>query len=296
MPDEAPGVRWRAVRALDREVAHVASTSAVLPGQHLCSVVHHDGSLADRVVAWAREGFAAGERVVYVDSERDEFLHWLADDGVDYAPLLTDGSLVVLRPQDAYLVDGAYDLDRRIALQAAFVKQSVADGYPAVRMSSRAIVAVGAFPDIAALVEYETRFEALCKQLPMSGVCIYDRAAFVDELAQVTASHPRAVADDQVRCWIEPGRVRLAGEVDVSNADLVADVLAHVAPVDGVLVLDAGALSFIDVTGVSTFVATAQRLAPAARVDVRNPPSQFATILAALAWEHELDVTTGAPA
>ena len=256
--------------------------------------MRHDDSLADRVVAWAREGFAAGERVVFVDSERDDFLHWLAADGVDYAPLLTDGSLVVLRPQDAYLVDGAFDLDRRIALQAAFVEQSVADGYPAVRMSSRAIVAVGAFPDIAALVEYETRFEALCKQLPMSGVCIYDSAAFVDELAQVTAAHPRAVADDQVRCWIEPGRVRLAGEVDISNADLVADVLAHAVPADGVLVLDAGALSFIDVTVVSMFVATAQRLAPVARVSVSNPPPQFATILAALAWEHELDVTTGA--
>lgn len=248
------------------------------------------------MVAWAREGFAAGERVVYVDSERDEFLGWLGAGGVDYGPLLTDGSLVVLRPEDAYLVDGAYDLDRRIALQAAFVEQSITEGYPAVRMSSRAVVAVGAFPDIAALVEYETRFEALCKQLPMSGVCIYDSAAFLDELPQVTASHPRAVADDQVRCWIEPGLVRLAGEVDVSNADLVANVLSHAVPRDGVLLLDAGALTFIDVAGVSAFVATARRLAPGARVTVAHPPPQLGTIVAALAWEQELDVVSGATA
>lgn len=284
------------MRALDRDVAAVDPTSAVLPGQHLCSVVRHDDGLADRVVAWAREGFAAGERVVYVDGERDEFLQWLADGGVDYRPLLTDGSLVVVRPEDAYLVDGAFDLDRRIALQGAFVKQSVADGYPAVRMSSRAVVAVGAFPDIAALLEYESRCEALCRHLPMSAVCIYDSAAFVDELPQLTAAHPRAVADDQLRCWVEPGRVRLAGELDVSNADLVANVLAHTAPTDGSLVLDVGALSFVDVAGVTAFVSTARRLAPAARVTVVNPPTHLRTILAALAWEPELDVVTGTAA
>lgn len=259
----------------------------------MCSIVRHGDRLADRVVAWAREGFAAGERVVCVDGERDEFLQWLADGGVDYPSLLADGSLVVVRPEDAYLVDGAFDLDRRIALQGAFVKQSVADGYPAVRMSSRAVVAVGAFPDIAALVEYETRFEALCQELPVSGLCIYDSDAFLDELPQLTASHPRAVADDQLRCWMERGRVRLAGEADVSNADLVANVLAHTVPTDGSLVLDVGALSFIDVAGVSAFVSTARRLAPAARVTVVNPPPHLRTILTALAWEDEVDVVTG---
>lgn len=262
----------------------------------MCSVVRHGDRLADRVVAWAREGLAAGERVVYVDGERDEFLQWLGDGDIDYRPLLSDGRLVVVRPEDAYLVDGAFDLDRRIALQGAFVRQSLADGYPAVRMSSRAVVAVGAFPDIPALVEYETRFEALCRELPVSGVCIYDSDAFHDELPQVTASHPRAVADDQVRCWIEPGRVRLAGEVDVSNAELVANVLAHTAPGDGALVLDVGALSFIDVAGVTAFVSTARRLAPAARVTVVNPPSHLRTILTALAWEDELDIVAGTAA
>lgn len=284
------------MRALDRDVAPVDSTSAILPGQHVCSVVRHGDRLADRVVAWAREGLAAGERVVYVDGERDEFLQWLADGDIDYRPLLSDGSLVVVRPEDAYLVDGAFDLDRRIALQGAFVRQSLADGYPAVRMSSRAVVAVGAFPDIAALVEYETRFEALCRELPVSGVCIYDSDAFLDELPQLTASHPRAVADDQVRCWIEPGRVRLAGEVDVSNAELVANVLAHTAPADGALVIDVGALSFIDVAGVTAFVSTARRLAPAARLTVVNPPPHLRTILTALAWEDELEIVTGSAA
>jgi stage II sporulation protein AA (anti-sigma F factor antagonist) len=62
--------------------------------------------------------------------------------------------------------------------------------------------------------------------------------------------------------------VKLSGEIDLSNADLLGDKLAGFAGEDDHLVIDLSALEFMDSSGIAMLLRAAVR---ASSVEVRNP-------------------------
>lgn len=261
-------------------------------GQHLCWVV--DGAEAQtRAASWARDGLLREERVVYVKRPGGlgAFLSRLEDHGVDWRRRVGAGQLVLLSVEEAYLGGGAFDPERAVTEHGRLVSQSLDEGYTGVRLSSEAGAALSILRDLDALLAYEAGIETLCRTDPFSALCFCDRQVVGAHCVPFANAHPRGVGDEMVEIRAEPGRVWLAGEVDISNSDLVGSVLAAAKGNEGELVIDLTDLAFIDVGAAGRLAQLPRRLGPGHHVRVVRPPSQLMTILQVLEWDHELDLT-----
>lgn len=265
---------------------------ALGPGQHMCWIVDHADDRVRGAAAWAEQGLAAGEQVVWVEraGDRGGFVAELERHGVAWRRPVGEGRLVVLQPHDALLVEGRFDVEARMALHAAFVRQSLADGFSAVRMGAEAAPALGIIPDIDALLAYERGMEELTRTLPVSVMCFYGRPALGARLAQFVPVHGRGVVAPLLRMSSTPGEVRLSGEVDLSNSDLLGALLSGVEPRGGRVQVQLRDLRFIDVGGTAQLVQLSRRLGPQVRVRVLDPPPQLARILDAGGFVHHLEV------
>jgi anti-anti-sigma factor len=85
--------------------------------------------------------------------------------------------------------------------------------------------------------------------------------------------------------------VRLTGELDCATAPeletALADLAAHDPP--RIVIVEAGGLTFADVVGLGLIIDTAQRLAPAGQVRVRDASRQVARVLTLLGHAALLD-------
>jgi anti-anti-sigma regulatory factor len=271
----------------------VTVTVSISPGQHCCWAVSDRAEAEALVAEWVRDGLAAGDRMLYLEpASHDGALSRLLDrEGIAWREAAGRGQLLVATPETALLVDGEFAPDRLLASHAGLVDQALADGYPAVRMCGAATDLLTVVPDREALRAYEARIDGFCATRPVSILCLYDRRAFEGDLGAFLRTHMNALADSQVLALVEDGRVRLVGEVDLSNVELLTAILEGLPPRD--IVVDMGGLSFIDLKGAAELVGLARRIGPEARVTVSSPPPHLARILATLGWTDELDLTVG---
>lgn len=265
------------------------------PGAHTCLVFDDPRERIDRAVTWVQLGLDRGERLVYVEAPGQDgsFTQELAEAGLDVSAPLRDGQLVLLPAAEALLAEGDWDVERRMALHERFVHESLDAGFSAVRMAAEAAPALTLIPSMAELRRYEQGMEALTQRLPVSVMCFYERRAFAAELGGFALIHPRGIEDRQMRVFAKPGHVTMVGEVDFSNSELMTQVLDEAVPVDGRVVVDLGAVSFIDVGGAGRLVELARRLGGPDRVRIVDPPRQLGRILAAADWQDELEMVAG---
>jgi hypothetical protein len=255
-------------------------------GVHECRTIDGPDALPPLLSAWARSGFAGGERVVYVDPDGADglFLAGLTAMGVPIADPLSSGQLVVLTPDEAFrCADGRFDAGAKMAEQAAFAEACLAEGFTAVRMAAEVSVALTAMPDAAALLDFEHGVEALSTALPVSALCLYDRAVLGSDLTRYVEAHPRRAADTQVVIRSQPGWLEVVGEVDLSNGDLLRGVARRAVPLDGELVVDVRRLTFADLGAALEVVAIARRLEDVT-VRVLGAPRGLQRILSVAGW------------
>lgn len=259
-------------------------------GDHVCGVVDAPEQLAECIASWVREGLEAGRRVVCVDRAGEpRYPAWLAAAGIDWSSAVDAGRLVLLPTDRAYLTEGVFDVERCLSQLTTFIEQSLEAGYPGVSMAADAGVAFEVFPDIDSVAAYEDGFEQLCRRYPVSGLCIYERAAFESALPTVVRAHPRTVADDNFSGRVEGDAIRLAGELDLSSCDLLAALLAT-PPAGPETTVDLREVAFIDVAATGTLVEAARRWAPATRMRIVGASPQLRTIVSVGGWTHDVDL------
>ena len=167
-----------------------------------------------RLSEWVREGFARGEKVVYVEAgARDgrDVLATLAALGIDVPAATGDGRLEVVEPGEFYRPGG----------QAALVDRVLAEGYPALRISGEAssaheVLTPGAHREVEDLVE------RLCAERPVSALCQYAvRSVPGAALDDVVAGHPAGVRELSLATRGADARLELRGSVDLANVDVL---------------------------------------------------------------------------
>lgn len=77
----------------------------------------------------------------------------------------------------------------------------------------------------------------------------------------------------------DPRTFRLAGELDLLNAEEVAAMLEPASRGDGDLILDLSGLDFIDSSGIRALIRTAQHLGDSARLVLRAPTRPVGVVL-----------------
>ena len=189
------------------------------------------GSEAERLsalAAWARRGLENDEKVVYTEAcdtppERS-VVRLLQDDGIDVATATAEGRLAILPPAELYPPDGQVGMFERALAVMPQAAHSVAE---------RAV-------------------DQLCRTERLSAMCQYEqRDTAGDRLRDVASSHAGGgIRQHALSTAQQDGHLVLAGEIDVSNDDILTCALRAAAEqASQTLRLDMSRVEFIAAAG-----------------------------------------------
>ena len=166
------------------------------PGDHLCCIYQTEQEHRLLLTSYMRQGLERGEKVLYIVDARtaEEVLGYLTRDGVDAAPHLEEGRLVILDADASYLKDGVFDPDGMIALLRQKTEQALEEGYASLRVTGEMTWALRGRDGSQRLMEYEAKLNRFLPESRCIAICQYDRRRFAPGvLLDVLATHPIAV-------------------------------------------------------------------------------------------------------
>jgi anti-anti-sigma factor len=192
------------------------------------------------VTLWARRGLEQGAKIVHAEAGEGDAHRVFAGIGVDVAAGNGHGRLQALALEDFYVPSA----------QAKRINAALDEGYSSVRLLGSCAAALTVVSP-QGYAEFERAMEALCASRPVSVLCQYDRAELTGQgLHEATDRHPQGIRELQLHTAAGTNVLRLAGQVDVANADLLACALRTATKQPApVYCVDMGALSFLDITG-----------------------------------------------
>ena len=216
---------------------------------HLLLIHSSEQERRTAVTAWATRGLHLGEKVVYLEAPdvvpARALLGFLDAQRARVDNAVGRGQLEVLEAdRDVLSPQGLADV----------VERAVQQGYPRVRISGEAATAQ-ALVSAQSQEELERATDLLCHTRPVSVMCQYLEELVGEALAVVSRMHRDGIRQSLLRTARRPGGVVVAGEVDISNHDVLRSAL-HAASADGdSFVVDLSALTFLDVSGARALLA-----------------------------------------
>jgi MEDS: MEthanogen/methylotroph, DcmR Sensory domain len=181
------------------------STSAVrLPGAaarrfgHVCGFFLSQDEEYRVLLPLTKEGFERGEKVFhFVDPEnRPERMRRLEEVGISSAAARRPDQVEVRAWKDGYLRGGRFDKDAMMALLEETLRGAKADGFEQTRVWANMEWALGEFPGVEDLVEYETRVNYLLPKNDDLVVCAYNFTRFsASVVMDVLRTHPLVIID-----------------------------------------------------------------------------------------------------
>jgi anti-anti-sigma factor len=192
---------------------------------HLLLLHHTEEERSSKLAAWVRRGLENDEKVVYTEvdgrSEGASLLAVLRQNGVDAVAATAEGRLSIIPIPEFYPAGG----------QLPVIERALAEGYRGLRIAAEASTAL-TFLTWPAYMAIEREIDEITRTHPLSAMCQYEQASTVDDhLSDVVSSHPAGIRE-----WLlstgdgdgdgdGDGELVLAGEIDVSNAELLACAL-----------------------------------------------------------------------
>jgi anti-anti-sigma factor len=187
---------------------------------HLLLLHHSEQERSSKLAAWVRRGLENDEKVVYTEacgaSEEGSLLTALRGNGIDAVAATAEGRLCVIPVPEFYPAGG----------QLPVVERALAEGYRGLRIAAEASTAL-TFLSWPAYMAIEREIDEIARTHPLSAMCQYEQPTTVDDhLSEVVASHLEGIRE-----WLlstgegDDGELILAGEIDVSNSELLACAL-----------------------------------------------------------------------
>jgi anti-anti-sigma factor len=246
------------------------------------------------LIAWARRGLDRGEKVVLGEAPpggRPPTLMQLRRYGWDPAPALAAHRLEVLPVHRFYPGDG----------QRQIVDAALAEGFRSVRLAAESSAALEVM-SAADYGEVERSMEELCRTGTVSALCQYARSRTLGPtLTDAVEVHIGGVRQRLLSAREVGTAVLVTGEVDISNADVLAELVGAVtraAQRDGRKAsLDLDGLRFLDAAGASAVLRGSAGFRDGGGLLQLTRPRPFvARVLHLLALDHEPGVRIGDPA
>jgi anti-anti-sigma factor len=186
---------------------------------HLLLLHHTEEERSAKLAAWVRRGLENDEKVVYTEvdgrSEEASLLAVLRQNGVDAVAAAAEGRLSVIPIPDFYPAGG----------QLPVIERALAEGYRGLRIAAEASTAL-TFLTWPAYMAVEREIDEITRTHPLSAMCQYEQASTVDDhLSDVVSSHLTGIREWLLSTGDGDGELVLAGEIDVSNAELLTCAL-----------------------------------------------------------------------
>jgi anti-anti-sigma factor len=251
---------------------------------HLLLLHSSEEQRTSRLAVWVRRGLENDEKVLYTEpparAGQSSLPAVLRANGVDAAAAMDEGRLSVIPTPEFYPAEG----------QLPVVERALAEGYRGLRIAVEAKTAL-MFLTWPALMAAERGIDEVARARPLSAMCQYSRAPTVDgHLSDVVDRHMTGIGERLLSTSGDDGELVLAGEVDMSNEEVLAAALRAAtsrAPdtfrldlrqlgflsAGGCRAIDEGTRQFRDASGIvllvgpSEPVADALRLSGVARLD-----------------------------
>ena len=265
------------------------------PGTHLCSLEPSRLQL-DRVAAtFVDHGLAAGDQLVYVasDEQADALLSALPEH-VHAGEALASGQLRITSFAETYGTRRPDDLGAIADGFRAAAAQSRKDGFAHLRVAARMDALSGLLGSDEEVVAWERMSTHLQRELQVSSVCLYD-STLLDPLQEARIArehHGRAPEVDvpPIGTFLavdEPWGLRVSGEVDVSNRDLLHRTVLSRAAVTPRLRIDLRGVTFADAGTLARLHAVAAGLPESGWLALDRVPPAVPRILDATGIRHE---------
>ena len=273
----------------------VADLGLLPPGTHLCAF-GTDGPPLDQVAStFIGQGLAAGDQLLYVASEQQvDTLLGLLPAHLDATVALSTGQLQVSSFADAYGTRRPDDLGAVADGFRAAAALSRKRGFPGLRVAAR----MDALPELLGsfeeVVQWEHMSTELQREIGVTSVCLYDTARLgtghADQIAQEHAGLAPSIDAPPLATFLaveEPWGLRVSGEVDLSNRDLLQRMLLSRADVYPSLRLDLSGLTFADLGVVARLRAVAAGLPEGGSLVLDRVPDVVRRILDITGLGHE---------
>lgn len=242
------------------------------------------------LAAWTERGLRRSEKLIVAGDARyprtEALVEVLVGAGVEGAGRAVErGQLSVV------------DAARFYAGYEALVDEALRDGHPGVRSYNGPATAVGVLDD-AQFEQFEHQLERVWRTRGVAALCRYEPELLrtSEDLRSAIRRHPSGVIEPMVRAHSAgPGRLRLAGEVDVANHHLLAELLAAAVRRAGAeLVLDCEELTFMSVGAWRSVVTTTEDYrAGGGRVRLASLPTIAATLLHLTSYAEAFEMDRG---
>lgn len=168
---------------------------------HVCAFFDSDDEHYAAILPYFAEGIANGEQVICINEKEDqpEHLKRLADANIPVAETLASGQLKSYTPEETYLDQGAFAIDRMIARVESFLAVGEASEFRFTRTCGEMGWALRSLGSTDALMEYEARLNRVIKGHQCTLMCTYDtrkfsRATFKD----ILSTHPQVLIGNTI--------------------------------------------------------------------------------------------------
>jgi len=144
-------------------------------GEHLCYFYETEQEHRAFVTPFVRAGLERDEKVIYAaHAHTPQFvLTCLEEGGLETAPYIARGQLVVLPAATTYLSEGVFDPQRVIALIRAETERAFDGGYSGLRVTGELTWALDEPPGSQRLTEYEAKLNTFFPGSSCLGLCQY---------------------------------------------------------------------------------------------------------------------------
>ena len=186
---------------------------------HLLLLHHSEQERSAKLAAWVRRGLENDEKVIYTEvdgrSDKGSLLAVLRENGVDAVAATAEGRLSIIGIPEFYPAGGPLPV----------IERALAEGYRGLRIAAEASTAL-TFLTWPAYMAIEREIDEITRTHPLSAMCQYEQPSTVDgHLSDVVSNHLSGIREWLLSTGDGDGELILAGEIDVSNAELLACAL-----------------------------------------------------------------------
>ena len=179
----------------------VDALSRVGTGCHLGFIHEGQDEPLAVVLPFLQIGLARGEKCICIapDDALSKIATALRSQSIDVEAAIKTGSLALTRKPDAYPLQGQVDPDEIIRFWARAIEEASAAGFSGLRGTSEMAWALGDVPDLAVLLQYESKLNTVVRRNPATFLCQYDRRRFAPEvILEVIRTHPLLIYKGRV--------------------------------------------------------------------------------------------------
>ncbi|MDD4561973.1 MAG: PAS domain S-box protein [Syntrophomonadaceae bacterium] len=180
------------------------------PHDHACLVYESESEWRDNVIPFIIVGLQQGEKCVYGLNYRSRqyIVDCFREEGINVAAYEESGQLLIL---DKSVLPGECNSDRLDQIQAfyiQFLKQWLAEGYPAVRFTNESLYTLLGTESAHNMVEVNSRMNTIIfPHYPCVTLCQYDRFKTDPKvLKYAILSHPIVIKNNEL--YINPSSIR----------------------------------------------------------------------------------------